>query len=144
MRLKLEIEGMGALTKQLTNLRGGSDDVMANVINKMMFGTQARAVRAIQSGPATGRIYKRGNRTHQASAPGEFPMSDTGQLASSVQVEPATRGRLLGAVGTAVMHGRHLEFGTERMVARPWLLPSFEAQRVDVEDDLKRELESRI
>ena len=38
---------------------------------------------AIASPPKTGRIYKRGNVTHQASAPGEAPATDTGNLANS-------------------------------------------------------------
>lgn len=39
------------------------------------------------SGPKRGRVYKRGNITHVASAPGEPPARDTGNLASSGYLE---------------------------------------------------------
>ena len=38
----------------------------------------------ILTGPRTGRIYRRGGVVHQASAPGEAPASDTGELRQSI------------------------------------------------------------
>jgi len=54
------------------------------------------------------------------SRPGDYPGYRTGHLARNVQSEtdPA---RLVARVGTNVLYGRYLEFGTRRMAARPWL-----------------------
>lgn len=84
----------------------------------------ARAVSGIQSGPASGNIYQSSvsKRMHQASAPGEYPMSDSGRLASSVFVDEMKNGV---AVYTNVEHGRHLEFRPPRRGGRPWLSRAF-------------------
>lgn len=77
---------------------------------------------SILRGPArTGRAYKRPRgRTHIASAEGEPPKSDTGQLANSIHWERLGPGTVV--VGSLVDHGRRLE---EEM-NRPWLLPAME------------------
>ncbi|MFQ5467970.1 MAG: HK97-gp10 family putative phage morphogenesis protein [Kiloniellaceae bacterium] len=63
-----------------------------------------------------------------ASAPGAPPRRQSGRLAASLFVRLA-RGGLSGTVGTELDYGRHLEFGTRRMAARPWLEPAFARQR---------------
>lgn len=70
----------------------------------------------------TGRIYSRtGGKTHQASAPGEAPAPDTGDLRQSVASLPIERrARSVRAkVGTSSDHAEHTELGTEKMAPRP-------------------------
>ena len=141
MRLQVEIGGLSKLTQQLADLVGDAEAVMTETITRIVTDTRANAVQGIQRGPATGRVRPDGSR---ASAPGQFPMSDTGRLASSVEFNLPTAGRLMGEVGTNVIYGRYLEFGTSRMAARPWLLPSFEKAKVGVEARLKKAIEARI
>jgi phage gpG-like protein len=83
----------------------------------------------------TGRKYRRGKKTHTASAPGEAPAVDTGQLTNSVQWEMT--GDTSAVVGTNVEHGMHTEFGTVRMAPRPWLGPAFEEATESFERGLK-------
>ncbi|MCA9762957.1 MAG: hypothetical protein KC544_07510 [Gemmatimonadetes bacterium] len=74
-------------------------------------------------------VADRGNRGgvfHQASAPGEPPAADTGELRASieVQVEPG-----LARVGTSLLKGRALERGfvTKQggvVAPRPWMFPA--------------------
>lgn len=76
--------------------------------------------------PKTGRVYwkgKRRNIAHQASAPGEAPAVDQGQLWNSITafLVRATTGVL--AVGAA--HGKFLEGGTRFMEPRPFIEPAF-------------------
>lgn len=77
----------------------------------------------IQGGPPrTGRIYRKASgRLHRASAPGEYPASDTGQLVNSIHAVKVSG--LSVRVGTVATHGKLLEEGTTRMAKRPWLTP---------------------
>jgi len=91
-------------------------------------------------------VFKEGGEnlspTHQASAPGQYPATDTGRLVSSVRMLPDVGTSYV--VGTNVEYGRWLEFGTSRMAARPWLLPSFERAKIGVERELRARLEAKL
>ncbi len=65
-----------------------------------------------------GRSYRRGKESvHVASAPGEAPADDSGNLLSSIDV--VERSSLERVVGTAVEYSNYLEAGTSRMAPRP-------------------------
>ena len=158
VRLNLEIEGLSKLTAQLADLVGDAEAVMTETITRIVMDTRTAAVEGIQRGPKTGRTYDttfftdaqgrvrpgRARVPHTASAPGQYPASDTGRLASNVDFRLPAPGRMQGIVGTNIVYGRYLEFGTSRMSARPWLLPSFEKAKVGVEARLKKAIEARI
>lgn len=76
----------------------------------------------------SGRIYKRGNVIHRASAPGEAPATDQNSLKPSIRFAFSEDG-LTAEVGTDVKYGPILEFGTSKIAPRPWLTPSFEQIR---------------
>lgn len=46
--------------------------------------------KASMSGAKHGRVYRRGKRTHRASAPGEAPAVDTGKLKNSIETKMVT------------------------------------------------------
>ena len=75
----------------------------------------------------SGTIYKRRGISHVASAPGEPPAIDTGQLIGSVRVTRLEAMRW--AVGTNTEYAAHLEYGTRKMAARPFLRPAAERAR---------------
>ena len=89
---------------------------------------------------------------HRASAPGDPPAVDTGNLRGSITFERVTKP--LGAnvtggaprittarrVGTNVEYGPYLEFGTPRVAARPFLEPA--VRKVSVA--LGRQLRGRL
>lgn len=106
--------------------------------------------------PGTGRVYRRGNITHRASAPGHPPAVDTGRLRASITFnwsgsglgrknpdspvsasregdgigEPSSpKNRLRCVVGTNVRYGKSLELGTPRMSPRPFLRVALEKER---------------
>ena len=64
----------------------------------------------------------------EPSAPGEPPRSDSGRLRDSLFVHTSRDG-LSAEVGTGLAYGRHLEFGTQNMAARPWLHPALESTK---------------
>jgi len=79
-----------------------------------------------------GRIYRRGDVEHQASAPGQPPAPDTGNLLSKINTdydETTLTGRVLIEAG----YGAHLEYGTVNMEPRPFVRPTinYSADTID-------------
>jgi hypothetical protein len=68
----------------------------------------------------TGRYYRRGSAFHRASAPGEPPAVDTGNLLGSIQAEMNERD-LVGEI-TLNAYGWYLEESNNR----PWIMPSLD------------------
>lgn len=82
-----------------------------------------RKAKQLLSIPGTGRTYGK----HVASAPGQPPSPDFGTLRSSVSWEVAKDAKgLVGRVGTNLEYGKHLELGTKRIAARPFLRPALD------------------
>lgn len=82
--------------------------------------------RIIQSSPASGRVYKRGNVLHRASAPGEPPAIDTATLLNSISSEVTSQKprRAVAITGPNTEYAAPLELGTSRMAARPYMRPA--------------------
>ena len=91
----------------------------------------------MQRGVKTGKLYKRGKKFHQASAPGEYPALDRGPLLTSIFYdidEPNLKVELGNLVGAP--YGEFLEFGTKYMEPRPWLEPSIEKHQDGLVDHI--------
>lgn len=121
MSIRVEIKGLKsfeqAVGQMTAEMRKGVDDA----VSAGGLAMQREIKRRIQSGPATGRIYKRRSVVHQASAPGEAPMSDTGRLSNSVMFD--RKGFARASVFSGLMYGAYLEYGTSRMAPRPVWTP---------------------
>lgn len=93
--------------------------------------------------PGAGEIYqpgvmtfRRGSRiysnwasggrktTHQASAPGEPPASDSGKLLESVTHDLEVGDTVYANVGSPLFYARYLELGTRYLLPRPFLVPA--------------------
>jgi len=125
---RIQITGDKKLLAQFQKLAEQGDDVVHELVTELTLDVHRRAVRGIQRGPASGRVYQKYNprRTHQASAPGEYPASDTGRLASSIEFEPPTnKAKPVGIVGTNLAYGKYLEFKSPAAGGRPWLMRAF-------------------
>jgi HK97 gp10 family phage protein len=81
-----------------------------------------RETKALLTGNRSGRTYTFRGVTHQASAPGEPPAVDTGNLKNSLRVLEVTDER--ASFGTSADYAAYLEFGTRYMEARPFLRPA--------------------
>lgn len=114
-------------------ITGMSEDMRAEV-GKAVMGTAVElrrdVIKSVQSGPASGRVYQKYNprRTHQASAPGQAPMSDTGRLANSVYFD--TVNQLTATVGSRLIYALYLEYMPPTRGGRPFFRPAVEAVRV--------------
>lgn len=88
------------------------------------------AKRMIMHDPKTGtvRVVTKAGRTHQASAPGEAPATNTGKLVGSIthEIDANKRG---GNVIARTAYATHLELGTKNMKARPFLFPALVSMR---------------
>lgn len=93
-------------------------------------------IKTEMAAPKTGRIYPRGsNPPHQASAPGEAPAMDEGNLAE-IQTEMISDTE--GVIWPPAEYAVHLEFGTAHMEPRPFFGPAFERAEPEFEEKLKR------
>ena len=83
------------------------------------------AVKAVQKGPKSGRVYVRGKVQHQASAPGQAPATDTGNLAGGISwnVEAST---LTADIFAGAPSALHLECGTRPSHPRPCRGPALD------------------
>ena len=97
------------------------------------------AVKSIHEHGSSGVTYEKYNprRTHTASAAGNPPNTDTGYLANNIfQIVDADK---LGAsVESRADYSVHLEFGTSKMKARPFLQPALEENRPKIRRLIKR------
>jgi phage gpG-like protein len=84
-------------------------------------------VKKEMAAPKSGRRYRRGGGMHQASAPGEAPAVDLGQLINSIQIRDESD--LTSVVGTNVEYATALEYGTRKMAPRPVWRPVAERLR---------------
>ena len=101
------------------------------IISKMTFEVRNTAVNKIMREPKTGRVYTRGGISHQASAEGEAPASNTGFLVNNIYQKVDANG-LTGTVESRASYSAFLEYGTQRMGARPFMFPSVEEVRVKI------------
>lgn len=93
---------------------------------------QAEALRTINEDPKSGRMYG----SHQASAPGESPARERGFLAASIDVIPNVP-ELSATVNAGAAYAANLEFGTAKMAPRPYMRPSLEKFRRQIEEDIQ-------
>lgn len=80
--------------------------------------------------PGRGRIYVHGGITHQASAPGQAPAAEAGDLWASYEVGVAmTADGPVGIIHSDSPYASVQEYGDYRQAPRPALTPAGEAAR---------------
>lgn len=106
---------------------------------------QKAARQAILRGPKSGNVYARGKKDHIASAPGEAPANDTGNLQRSITVVAAQPGTVATAqVNVSAEYGQHLEFGTINMAPRPFLQPALDNNKTAIGAIIKAEVAAAV
>lgn len=122
IRVKAEAVFRGRKIKKLSEL---SRKELQQSLEKSALVIQGNARRSISRGQRRGEPYTRygPTRSGRASAPGEFPKSDLGGLVESINFSTDKK-KMRVRVGTNLDYGEHLEFGTTKMDARPWLGPT--------------------
>lgn len=115
--MTVELFGWNDLKQGLEAYATKADKGVMDAIKVTAFAIERDAIKSM-SVRGKGKIYQRGNITHQASAEGDAPSTDTGRLAASVKAIIKTKEAY---VGTDVDYGFFLEFGTRKVAERPWL-----------------------
>lgn len=100
--------------------------------------TRNEVVKNIAGGSKTGKLYKRGQKVHQASAAGEYPATDTGFLVNNIHVKLYGQKSFGAFIESRAPYSKFLEYGTVNMAARPFLKPALEATRPLVRKLLKQ------
>ena len=123
--ITIKITGLEPTLKNLRLLQNGLDKELTNVLRGGGQLIRGEAIRSIQTGPKSGRTYEKYNprRTHKASAPGQAPASDTGNLVSQIMSVADGKNTL---VESRAEYSKFLEFGTSKMLPRPFLFPASE------------------
>ncbi|MBL7685545.1 MAG: hypothetical protein JNK65_05890 [Deltaproteobacteria bacterium] len=83
------------------------------------FFLEARIKRALSQSGRGGKVYKRGEKSHVASAPGQAPAVDSGRLLNSIRTD--FKGINDVRIGSDVIYASFLEKGTSKMGSRPYL-----------------------
>lgn len=101
---------------------------MKDVIEYGVRQVRNEVLLSMQQTPKTGRKYKRGDKVHTASSPGNPPAIDHGTLIRSIEMVYKHFG-FTGEVQANTNYAIHLEYGTADMAARPFMQPALEKNR---------------
>lgn len=127
--LDIKAEGVDELIAELREYEDEVGDALAVTINKYATDME-RHIRTLISKPGSGRVYGK----HRASAPGEPPATDTGDLISSIRssIQP-TEATIVADEKYAIW----LEAGTSKMKPRPFFDPTVEKFAPTFAEDLQ-------
>ena len=141
-QLSMEIRGLDEFMRRLASLSTVTRDETigtALLAGALVLKGYARA--AIANPPKSGKIYKHGKVAHQASAPGEAPATDIGQLYDSFSTKRD------GAEARVDVHSEYaeaLEFGSSKMAARPYLRPAMDEHKDAIVEAVASNFEAAI
>tara|TARA_B100000424_G_C22535636_1_gene305872 strand:- start:41 stop:490 length:450 start_codon:yes stop_codon:yes gene_type:complete len=129
MKIDIQVKNINEALKKFDTLKKDLETPFREVIAGGAQLIRGQAIRSIQTGPKSGRIYEKYNprRTHRSSAPGQAPASDTGNLVSQIRVREENKDLI--KVESNALYSSFLEFGTSKMLARPFLFPASERSR---------------
>lgn len=117
-----------------------------NKAQRAMLKTAAEIVReakASMARPKRGKSYPGAKRRSSAETggvipgTGEPPAAQHGGAGLQGRISYERVGKRIVRVGTDLDYGRYLEFGTENIVARPWLRPAVMAKIGEFEKFMK-------
>lgn len=121
--------------KHLRRLRKLSGEAVVRIGGAIVYEgadtIRAEAFRGISAGSVSGA-------NHVASAPGDYPNRDTGNLQAHLKAQRT--GPLEAEVRSEADYAAFLEFGTSRMAARPHIRPARDAKA----DQIRRKFADSI
>lgn len=137
---EVTIKGLKRLQKELDKFGITTAKVMQEALLLSGNKVQREAKLMINTASPSGKFY--GN--HRASAAGEPPKTDTGNLVRNIDVKASKGVVKVGIMTQKAKYGAYLEFGTSNMGARPWLKPSTDKSRDFISKSFKIALKRSI
>lgn len=129
MNLTVQIEGLDKIRNATTSMTRLVDNELKIALKASGEKVRGEAIQSLLEGGKSGKRYKRGNKIHTASAPGEAPANDTGRLAGSIHTIVDAHEALIIAGRGQVKYAKMLEFGTRFIAERPFMYPALEKSR---------------
>jgi HK97 gp10 family phage protein len=144
MDIKFKVSNLKKVLSQLDKLEKDMEIPFQEIVKGGGQLIRAEAIKSIQTGAKSGVMYQMYNprREHRASAPGQAPASDTGNLVSKIIVKQKTRN--ITNVESNANYSAFLEYGTSKMQPRPFMLPAFEKSKKPILDATFRRVVGKI
>lgn len=124
--VRIRVDGSRDLVRALHKRGVEARRMVAKASKATAIEIRGDIVKRIHKGPASGHVYEKYSprRTHQSSAPGQAPMTDTGALANSVVWRAWKLTTYI--VESHLKYSKWLEYGSRRMKPRPAWRPAVE------------------
>lgn len=134
--MRIAIQGDRLFRAAINDISTGLREYVEDAVAETVFEIEGNVKARIQRSPASGRLYQKyqPRRVHRASAPGEAPATDTGNLVNSIYTD--LQG-LTGTVGSRIAYAAYLEYGTRHIARRPAWEPEIEAQKAKFANRVK-------
>ena len=144
MDIKFKVSNLKKVLSQLDKLEKDMEIPFQEIVKGGGQLIRAEAIKSIQTGAKSGVLYQMYNprREHRASAPGQAPASDTGNLVSKIIVRQKSQD--VTSVESNANYSAFLEYGTSKMQARPFMLPAFEKSKKPILDATFRRVVGKI
>ena len=144
MQINLKVTNLKKVLSQLNRLQKDMEVPFQEIVKGGGQLIRGEAIKSIQTGSKSGVMYQMYNprREHRASAPGQAPASDTGNLVSKIIVKQKTRN--ITNVESNANYSAYLEYGTSKMEARPFMLPAFEKSKKPIINAVFKRVKNKI
>lgn len=133
--LSIKVDGLAELLNAMDDLGYDVAKDLEDAVNATGLELRGDIIKRYQRGPASGRTYEKYSprRTHQASAPWQSPMTDTGRLANATTYYTPIdkKNRATVVVQNDIVYAAALEYGHtydrgRRIEERPAWRPAVE------------------
>ena len=144
MDIKFNVKNLKKVLSQLDKLEKDMEIPFQEIVKGGGQLIRTEAIKSIQTGSKSGVMYQMYNprREHRASAPGEAPASDTGNLVSKIIVKQKSKD--ITSVESNADYSAYLEYGTSKMEARPFMLPAFEKSKKPIINAVFKRVKNKI
>ena len=144
MDIKFRVTNLKKVLSQLENLDKQLEPDFQEIVKGGAQLIRGEAIKSIQTGAKSGIVYQMYNprREHRASAPGQAPASDTGNLVSKIIVKQKDAN--VTNVESNANYSAYLEYGTSKMEARPFMLPAFEKSKKPIINAVFKRVKNKI
>ena len=144
MDITFTVKNLKKVLKQLNRLQKDMEVPFQEVVKGGGQLIRGEAIKSIQSGGKSGVMYQKYNprREHRASAPGQAPASDTGNLVNKIIVKQKSSDVV--HVESNANYSAFLEYGTSKTQPRPFMLPAFEKSKKPIIDAVLNRVKQKI